>query len=176
MSRVDDDFEPHSSGKLELSHMDLPKNSVVRLKDVDDRDDDLATRSPNPASPPLHSSGDRACSPSPGHAGGDSSPYDAHHMASDLLDRLRESQMTISHLESVIEDKEALGAAERLANLPAEERFAEEHSRRVAAEERLHSSELESSRLQVMAHTLVHPHRRKPPAKAFFRNIRRGMC
>lgn len=77
------------------------------------------------------------------------SPYDAHHMASDLLDKLRESQMRVSQLESVMEDREyAVKRAEREMEQELEEKLAKEQGARIEAEERLRSSEMEASRLQ----------------------------
>jgi len=77
------------------------------------------------------------------------SPYDAHHMASDLLDKLRESQMRVSQLESVMEDREyAAKRAEREKEQDLEEKLAKEQGARIEAEEKLRSSEMEASRLQ----------------------------
>lgn len=77
------------------------------------------------------------------------SPYDAHHMASDLLDKLRESQMRVSQLESVMEDREyAAKRAEREKEQDLEEQLAKEQGARIEAEEKLRSSEMEASRLQ----------------------------
>lgn len=147
----DRDSPCHSPGKMHLqdmlssAHQQGPREEVLGNVSGTEEGDEQ-DRSPNPAAGSPNESVEGPI----GGPGSIDSPYDAHHMASDLLDKLRESQMQLSQLESVMEDKEyAAKQSVRELGDALEERLAEEKARRAAAEEKLHENSLQAARLQV---------------------------